>query len=349
MRKNAALAFLVPLFALASCGGEEISSAPRHAIDWEEGEGYLITNLPESAMEGDPVYFDLEVLSVFYKVDAVYMNGEEIFDTGIGYRFTMPTEDALVTVETSLIENYDDPEDNLSWGTSFDGRISEASESDKGASWDVTTEIPLLFHNISSGSYVSSIEATIDVSDPDVIPLDAIDFVPVTASTGNSIVGGYLEVDLKQVKAGECLVYLHLDPNNSSLGTLIRKIEVVPYGELKVETMEVEVTFENRSSYQSGVFVNISDQDYIYGSDTKEIHTVWLDELTDGTYAFDYAIGHTYLVSAAYYPDGATTMVGLHVNDWVGTNEGGASNHILDGYLVLETPGASPAIVLADD
>ena len=349
MRKNAALSFLVPLLALASCGGEEISSAPRHAIDWEEGEGYLITNLPESAMEGDPVYFDLDIVSVFHSVDAVYMNGEEIFDTGIGYRFTMPSEDVLITVETSLVESYDDPDDNLSWGASFDGRISEASEADKGASWDVTTDIPLAFHNISSGTYVSSVEATIEVSDPEVIPLDAIDFVPVTASTGNSIVGGYLEVDLKQVKAGECLVYLHLDPNNSSLGTLIRKIEVVPYGELEIETMEVEVTFENRSSYDTDVFVNISDQDYIYGSSTKEIHTVWLDELSDGAYSFDYAVGHTYLVSAAYYPDGASTMVGLHVNDWVGQNVGGARNELLDGLLLLETPGVSPTITLVDD
>ncbi len=348
MGKNAVLAFLVPLFALASCNGEEVSSAPRHDIDWEEGEGYLISNLPESALEGDPVYFDLEETSVFYSVEAVYMNGEEIFDTGIGYRFTMPSEDALITVEATLVESYDDPEDNLSWGASFNGAISEASDSDKEVSRDVKAEIPLAFHNISSGSYVTSIEATIEVSDPEVIPLEAIEFVPVKASTGNSIIGGRLEVDLKQVKAGECLVYLALDPNNSSLGTLIRKIEVVPYGELEVETMEVEVSFENLSSYETDIFVNISDRDYLYGSSTVEINTVWLDDLMGGTYTFDYAIGHTYFVSAAYYPEGATTQVALAVNDWVGSNVGGAKNELLDGYLTLETPDVTPTITLRD-
>ena len=60
-------------------------------------------------------------------------------------------------------------------------------------------------------------------------------------------------------------------------------------------------------------------------------------------------MGHTYLVSAAYYPDGASTMVGLHVNDWVGQNVGGARNELLDGLLLLETPGVSPTITLVDD
>ena len=92
--------------------------------------------------------------------------------------------------------------------------------------------------------------------------------------------------------------------------------------------MPVQFTYTNNTDYdEEHIFVNFTDLDYIANSDAPEKVTVYLTEFTDGTYSFNYAVGHTYLVSCAYAvydeAEGRYDMTSLTLSEWHGTNLGG--------------------------
>lgn len=302
---------------IGACGGTETSpTAKSYSIIYDDGNNYEITNLPSEANSGELVSFNVKSTSVFYTIDAVYANNEVLNANVNSYSFVMPANDVTIKITTSKVDEYNDENDNLDWANSFNGVISEASTSDKANSYSVSQDVYLSFLNITSQSYITSIQSTIKSSDQSVIPDDAITLKTITSSYSNIIVGGYLQIDLKKVKAGECLIYVNLKPNNKSLGTLIKKFEVVPYGTIELDTMSVTLKFENNSKYDfDELYLNLSDQNYVYGSSYSQIQTIYLSDLIDGTITFDYIKGHKYFVSCGIVGTGDS----IRINDWVGS------------------------------
>lgn len=344
---------LISCFYLSSCGDEVVDeTGEEYTITYKESDYYKISDLPSKAKEGDEVDFKVESTSVFYTIESVLANGEKVSESGPGYSFTMPKEDVTITITLSDIEEYDDATDNLSWPQSTSTTISTASDSDKNVSWDVTQDLNLSFGKISSSNYITSITDTIKSSDEKVIPSDAITFVPTHASYSNVIIGGKLRIDLKKVSPGTTYLYLNFKPNNSKIGTLIKRITVVKYGDIKLDSMDVTLKVTNRTDYElKDLFLNLSDQQYVYGSSESRVSTIYLKDLVDNETTFKYIKGHTYFVSCGALDNDGNLVSGasLTINDWVG--EGSSTtgfNQLKDGVLTLLTSGVVANITIND-
>lgn len=351
LEKIGVLSFISCLY-LTSCGGtESVEANKEYAITYQKSEHYVISNLPEKAKEGDLINFRVESTSVFYTIEGVSANGENVSFSGGNYSFLMPANDVAINVLLSDIAEFDNPDDNLSWPSSTPTTISVASDEDKNTSWDVTQDLALDFGKISSNSMITSIDETIETSNPDVIPTDALEFVPVTASASNVILGGTLKIDLKKVNPGSTYLYIDLKPNNNKIGTLIKKIDVVPYGDIQLETMEVTLNVTNNSDYRSDqLFFNLRDQEYVYGSNTDEIVTLYYKDFENSKTTFSYIKGHTYYVSCGIIKDdGKPTGESLPILDWVG--EGSSTtgyNQFEDGVLSLIDAGVEAELTITD-
>ena len=336
---------------LAACGEHSEEGNTSYRITCESGSYYTVTGLEREANAGDVIAFEVESSSVFYTVEQVTMNGEALTGGDFGYSFAMPEEDVEIEITMSPVGEYDDPDDHLSWGSNVTGEISLADGD--------TAQIQLSFDGISSGNWITSINDTVYSSDEHVIPTDAIEFVPrtdmdINGSSGSSaIITGYLSIDLTDVHEGETYLYVNLNPNNGSLGTLIKKFTVVA-GEIEVPTMEVTFTYENKTDYpDENIFFNITDKA------TNDIQTIELNDFTDGNYTFEYAVGHTYQVTCAYATFNEEegkyeNMTNLLLNEWQGTNIGGATNRLdRDGSsnrytLELTTVGIEVSFVIQE-
>ena len=344
----AAASLAMASLGIVACGGDTNDDTQggtsSYSITCEDGSNYSVTNLENEAAAGDSVSFDVESTSVFYTVGKVTMNGEELTGDMFGYSFTMPASNVVIDVTMTFVGEYDDPDDKLAWGDGVTGTIpAEGTE----------FNIPLSFVGISSSNWITSIKDVIYSSDESVIPSDAITFEKITASSSNAIIGGQLVVDLTKVSEGETYIYVDLDPNNSSLGTLIKKFTVLP--EEDIQTMNVIFNFENTTDYATqNIFLNITD------TQTEERQTLNLKDFADGSTTFEYVVGHTYTVACGYavyneeegrYED----MTNLHLNEWVGTNVGGAVNELdrdsQNGYiyhLTLTTEGIEVTFTITE-
>lgn len=340
--------------ALIACGEETTTTAnPVHKISAVAGENYEIKNLASSAQVGDPVYFDVEVTnSFFYSVESVWANDIVCVDEGFGYKFTMPDEDVVITVYLAPVGEYNDPDDKLDWGSTLVDTIPSGITG--------TFDLPLYFPGINAGDWITSIEATIESSNQTVIPSDAIEFVPTKASTSNAIVGGKLSIDLSKVNPGKTYIYVYLKSGNTStvFGTLIKEFTVSDNSEVEVEMMDVTFTYENMTDYDDqNIFLNITDTNYVQGSDYEEIQTIYLSDFIDGTYTFSYAVGHIYRLSTSYSvlgDDGYYDLTPLYLGEWVGTSVG-AENYIdrhgtINGLYLLKatTQGIEIPLVISD-
>ena len=148
---------------------------------------------------------------------------------------------------------------------------------------------------------------------------------------------------------GETYIYVHLDPNNASLGTLIREFEVISPEEELYETMPINFEIDNNTNYSlEEIFINLTD------TIDDEINSYFLSEAQDGLLAFDYRIGHTYRLTVGAR-DENNNYVTLYLNEWVGTNVSGTTNTIEEDdsrnglyYLVVETSGIDVPLVIND-
>ena len=158
MKKSFLLFNLFPLMSalsLLSCGTNEQTDA-FYKISYESSNLYTILNLPETAKEGEDIYFDVDSNSVFYTVDNVSVNDEIINKSQYGYLFEMPAEDVEIKVTMNIVDEYDDSKDHLSWGSTVNGLIPTYESYNQS-----TYRLDLVFNGISSGNWITSIKTTI--------------------------------------------------------------------------------------------------------------------------------------------------------------------------------------------
>ena len=160
---------------------------------------------------------------------------------------------------------------------------------------------------------------SLKAEDETVIPsgaltLDTILDWDINGSSGsNEIVGIKVIIDRTKVNPGKTKVQIQVKPDNGSttvnkLTTLCAEVEIVPYGELMVDTYSVTLKadltgLEDEIEKVSGATeasLTISDSEAIYGYSGDSVVRVDLPiggpfgELDPIT--FDYVVGHMYLV-----------------------------------------------------
>ena len=342
---------LTATIGLTACGGGSDDPA-MHSITYTENDNYRVIDLSAEGQTGSDILFDVLSESVFYEIGEVSYNGTPITKGSLGYKFTMPDEDVLIEIDLTPVTEYDDPDDYLSWGSNVIDEISVASEEDMGyTSLECTQKLSLVFDMAKFGSNNNVVE-TDDVlsSNQDVIPDEALSFDPFLASgidsmAANTVLGGDIVVDLKQINPGTTTIYLHLDFNNASDATLMRTFTVTEYGEIEVETVDVAFEVINESKFDDleNITITFKDNNYIYGGPEIEYQSFTLDELTSGKGTFKYVDGHSYTISASHaiwneeeqkYENSTT----LDIWDW--TEQGSSTsgfNQISDGALTLVT------------
>lgn len=337
----------ISLFVLASCNENTQETNDKYKITYENGDWYQINNLADEAMAGDKVYFDINVTSVFYEINEVHANEEKINKGNLGWSFTMPEQDVTITVSGKDVGEYNDENDKLDWASNVTGFISAPKESDKNVSWDVEQEINLSFVGISQSNYISQVKSIIYSSNESVIPQNAITFEPIKASQSNIIIGGKLVINLKLISQGETYIYVKLDPNNSSLGTLIKKFTVVEYGKLELESFDVTLKIDNNSNYDnSELYLNISDRNYVYGSTENQVQTFYLNEIENNTITFKYFVNHNYFLSCGINDGSGNSIT---IEDWVGSGSSTTGfNQLIDNLLTIITPNTEVEIVITD-
>lgn len=140
---------------------------------------------------------------------------------------------------------------------------------------------------------------------------------------------------------------------------MIKEFTVSENSQIEIEMMDVTFTYENNTDYDDqNIFLNITDTNYVQGSDYDEIQTIYLRDFIDGKYTFSYAVGHIYRLSTAYSvlgDDGYPDLTTLYLNEWVGTNVGGEENYIdrhgtINGLYLLKatTQGIEIPLVISD-
>ena len=136
------------------------------------------------------------------------------------------------------------------------------------------------------------------------------------------------------------------------------RIVKVKNSQIEIEMMDVTFTYENKTDYDvQNIFLNITDTNYVQGSDYEETQAISLSDFIDGTYTFSYAVGHIYQLSTSYSvlgDDGYYDSTTLYLNEWYGTNVG-AENYIerhgtINGLYLLKatTQGIEIPLVISD-
>lgn len=341
--KKISLSFLVLIsfFILAACNkdGGSNSNDP-YSISYESNSNYQVSDLVSEAKTGEVVDFKVEVTNIFYEITKVSANSQVLFPSNGNYTFTMPSEDVTIKIELGKVSESETG--NVSFSKTTPSTISLAE--DKTVSYFVEQDLVVQFSEAAS-PYITNVTSEILVENENVIPSSALRYEDITATSSNIIKGGKLVVDLKQINIGETLIYLNLKPNNGSLGTIIKKIKVVEYGQVELETMEVTFRLENKSNYpDEELFINFIDQEFIYGSEHKETDTIYFRDFVDGTYTFTYVVGHTYVIYG-----GSITGDGVTLAEWVGSGSSTTGyNSYQNNILTLITPNVEVPFTFVD-
>ena len=351
---------VLTLVTLGSCGEEETNNI--YKISYEENENYKISNLATTGQTGSNILFNVESTSVFYEIEGVYYNGKPAEEGSLGYTFIMPSEDVVVTIKLNPIATYD-PDDYLTWGENAIDFLAAASEEDKASSLDCYQNIPLSFNMREFGNYNNVVETKeVISSNQEVIPNSAIEFDEILASDSNpnamnTVVGGNIVVDLKQINPGTATIYVHLDFNNAADAILMRTFTVKEYGEIELESWDVEFEIDNRSKYDDleNIEISFNDRNFVYGSKTTMYQSFKLNSLDNLSGSFIYAVGHSYDVRVNHLiwneeENRYDSITSLTVLEWMG--EGSSTtgfNEINDGVLTLVSKPTNPLDITIDD
>jgi|GEM_PF-5199523 hypothetical protein len=148
---------------------------------------------------------------------------------------------------TEVLENR-----NLKWTDSAKSKVSLWRESDPDF-----LAVDSIRYVLKGTSAVTNAEIKLSSSNPDVIPDEALSHQESTMKKSNVITGGIVQLDLTKVHLGT--TYITLDfrstAGSSARGTIVKKIEVVPFGEVPCthysQTVTVDYSYVKDSLWNS--------------------------------------------------------------------------------------------------
>ena len=287
-------------------GGGGTNQPTTYAITAAQSSDYTIT-APASAEAGETVNVSVAVNNAEKYVTGVTYNGSACLPVGgaeNSYAFTMPAANvtlaaALGTYEETLSDEY------LSFASFVPDTIS-VYENTWGGVDHLYFDLAQRFNNATY---------ELSSSNQSVIPDSALDVSFDKDGTG--VLGGSITVAVNDIRPGTAYVTFTLrDGSTRRENTIVKKLTVVAEGELQVETTTVTFTFnaynvrndiEVNAEGEYDFYFNISDFDYIYGGGTTthsaeyriiDVSDDWRNITVTMT---NFAVGHRYLISGAYW------------------------------------------------
>ena len=120
----------------------------------------------------------------------------------------------------------------------------------------------------------------------------------------------------------------------------------------------VDVLIDTSKIKAGSTWLNMYFLFNVTDTSTNDIQTIYAADFADGKYTFEYVVGRTYRVTCAYAEYNEDTgryenMIDLDLNEWYGTNSGGAQNTLVRNgntyTLTLTTEGIEVPFVVIDD
>lgn len=340
----------------AACGETPEDTPSSFNISVEQSADYTI-EVEDSAAPLDEVELTVTVNNPDKYLTGVTYNGKQCYGSDGEYSFTMPAADVVLKADLA------DYEEKLSDGVVTFSSANQQTISVGGTNysyWDEDNNLVECWRfdiamnwgsyntMLSRGSYVLS-------SNQAVIPADAITFrLADKASDGSWYYGVDVLIDTSKIKAGSTWLNMYFQSGQSSSkdGAICVRITVTEDA-VEPEKMDVVFTYTNESEQEDGgIFFNVTD------TSTNDIQTIYAADFAGGKYTFEYVVGRTYRVTCAYAEYNEDTgkyenMIDLDLNEWYGTNSGGAQNTLVRNgntyTLTLTTEGIEVPFIVIDD
>ncbi len=271
-----------------------------YTITANNGTGYTV-DAPASAKEGDTVTVTVSVSDELRTVQSVTANGTACTaGTDGSYTFTMPAENVTIAVSLGYIQT-EMTNDDMAFRASTPSQIAKARDEDTWAE-------QLIYFDFTENKNLSKNDVTVTSLNPNVIPQDAIDEIYLhSPSMGTMRDYGSFTIDLSKVSLGTAYIAVHAESSSATRidATIIKKIDVVNYGEIDVETWDETVVLDLSDVFDryNDITIQISDSDYQYGT-TSQLVTVTAEQETMSV-DIKYIPGHNYSVNV-YYMDSTT-------------------------------------------
>lgn len=309
-----AMLCVISLAVLSACGGdEEVGGPATYSIQGPaQSDIYTLTDLPESAAEGDTVTFKV-VLNDPENSSLGDIIVEPTFDLSFEVTpaadgtctFTMPASPVKIIVgATAYSEVLSDGgvtfsssnATTLIIGATNDGYIND--DDVYVECWSYNIGLGWQASGFSSRSYATS-------SNQSVIPDDAITILNGDKGNNWYFTTAKVAIDTSKISEGTTWleIYLQNSGSSSSNGTVMVKITVV--GTIALQTMQESVTIDFNGYADEGddITVRFYDRDYIENSTVNGLPATAYVEVAgvvgaDGTadFSFDYIVGHSYRV-----------------------------------------------------
>lgn len=290
----AALCLCLSLALLCACGGKQESDKEQNTQYriTAQSDGCTFAGLPAQAKEGETISFSATAENNLQTIDKILAGETECArDTNGTYSFTMPAKDVSLQAV-------------LSWRANTPSQVCKAQEAD--ADW----ARQIVYFDFSSPRNVASGgKVTLTSLNPDIIPQSALSEPYLHKSdTANGFCDyGSFEISLGDVSVGTAYIALRAETSSGTPidATIIKKIEVVEYGNLTEETWTERVEVDLSAVYEQyasqGLKIQISDQDQQYGatlktvtsSATADVMTVFIEYVPTHSYALTVYCGES--------------------------------------------------------
>lgn len=338
-----ALVALCLSLPLAACGNDAPPPAETsYTITAADGADYSV-DAPAAAKAGETVTVTVTSKSVLKTVAEVKANDTACTAGGDGaYTFTMPESDVTIAVTMQSVQTEIPADDTLTWRANAPGEIAKAQEGDTWAE-------EYFYFDFTEPTHLNG-DVTVTSLNEDVIPADAIENLRTEdGSSSYYTVSGYFVVDLSKVSLGTAYIAVQADER-----TIIKRVDVVEYGTIELETWDVSVTFDLSNVFgrgYTGMFIQISDSDAPYGAKEPFYVKRDIDEETDEeeiTISVKYVPGNNYSVAVFYY-DEQIKNANFPIPDAVGTGivtgEGENVARYDSPYLTFTAEGQSITLI----
>ncbi len=288
---------------LAACGGGKKDDNKAQDTEYTitaQSEGCTFEGLPAQAKEGDKLTFTVSVSDSLKTVEKVMANDTECAFADGKYSFTMPAQNVQVTVTVGYVQKEVLSDDALLWSANVPSQICKARKEDGSQSQDVYFE----FSTPKNVGYEGNV--TVTSLNPEIIPQSALTdlFVNKLDNYNGYCDYGSFEINLDKVSLGTAYIAVHAKTSSVTPidATIIKKIEVVNYGELQEETWQENVEVDLSRVYDefkdNNIMIQISDRDHLYGTPSRTVTVAASSDVM--TVSFDYIPNHNYSITVYY-------------------------------------------------
>ncbi len=330
---------------LVACDGEEepveVTTTTYSITLPETSTIYTISADKSTAEEGETITLTIQLTdTINYGIESVQYNTSNCTQVDeTTYTFVMPASD--VTISVTTIEYEEVTSDNgASFRATTPNKVAKAQESDVSWAYDS-------FY-IDFDSTVINPSVTITSSNESVISTDALTLYS-TGGDGSYVTNLYYRLYLSTVEIGT--TYLTFNIRSSTTGysaTLVKKIEVVEYGEdLYDETWSESITLNLASSVTSRynyseIRYQLYDTNRQYSS-TIGTATTETPETSEHTINFTYVPNHEYSISAYVVDSDGRADTWLTIGDVISGSDGQCN----DGYLTFNKENVSLTLTVS--